>query len=170
MNFIKQMKKREFLEMSLKAFASLLIVFLTIILMEGMIFSIQLDGLLNATSQKPAYGEDTVVYCIEDKEKEGFYKVIYFNEDTRDEGFFEWSVSNGLTSEETIKQKFANNEVHYRTPNAFELSIEGFHYIIMGVVVAGVVGFFVYKFIRLNNAYTKIEEQYKKDGTIEITT
>ena len=169
MDFIKQMKKREFIEMGLKTLASLLIVFLTIILMEGMIFSIQLDGLLNAKSENPSYGEDTVVYCIEDKEKEGYYKILYFNEDVRDEGFPEWSVSIGLTSEEVIAQKYAKNEVHFRTPNAFELSIEGFHFIIMGFVVAAVAGFFIYKFVRLNSAYNKIEEQFLKDGTIEIT-
>ena len=45
MEFISKMKKREFIEMGLKALASLLAAFLAIILMEGMIYSIYLNDL-----------------------------------------------------------------------------------------------------------------------------
>ena len=45
MEFIKRMKKREFIEMGLKTLAAILAAFLAIILMEGMIYSIELNAL-----------------------------------------------------------------------------------------------------------------------------
>ena len=44
MEFIKQMKKREFIEMGLKTLAAVMAAFLAIILMEGMIYGIKLNA------------------------------------------------------------------------------------------------------------------------------
>ena len=51
MEFIKQMKKREFIEMSLKALACLLGAFIAFILMEGMIYGIKLNTLIENTNE-----------------------------------------------------------------------------------------------------------------------
>ena len=45
MEFINKMKKREFIEMGLKTLAAVFAAFLAIILMEGMIYGIQLNAL-----------------------------------------------------------------------------------------------------------------------------
>ena len=45
----------------------------------------------------------------------------------------------------------------------------GVHYVVMAVFVSAVAGFFVYKFIMLNKSYKKIEEEFAKTGSIEIS-
>ena len=55
-----------------------------------------------------------------------------------------------------------------RAPTAFEFTITGVHYVVMAVFVLAVGGFFTYKFILLSKEYKKIEENYKKTGSIEI--
>jgi len=167
MDFIKKMKTREFIEMSLKTLAAILAVFLVFLLMEGMIYSIQLDQILKNKNANYSYGENSIIYCLEDKEKKGMYKVMLYNNDGEDAY---WCTETGLLSKSVIESKFKENEVIYRLPNAFELSLEGFHFIILSIVVAGVAGFYVWRFISLANSYKKIEAQYAKDGTIEFAS
>ena len=68
MDFIKNMKKREFIEMGLKTLAALLAAFLAIILMEGMIYSIQLNTLKTKSESSVAISSSTIAYCIEESE------------------------------------------------------------------------------------------------------
>ena len=165
MDFIKQMKKREFIEMGLKTLAALLAVFLAIILMEGMIYSIQLHSLAQNTDQSTTVQSHTVAYCIDQKDDN--YLVVFHYED-KENDINHWSSA--IKSEEDCTKEALNvREVVFKAPNAFELSIEGYHFIIMGVLVAAVGGYFTYRFIRLNQSYKKIEEQFLKDGTIEIS-
>ena len=163
MEFIKQMKKREFIEMGLKALASLFAVFLAIILMEGMIYGIALNHLSTNPGNPSKSTSHTTAYCIEHDDDN--YLVLYHLKDKYNDSWFsEIKVKDDYTAEELEVAK-----VIYDEPNAFELSIEGFHFAIMAVLVVAVAGYFTYRFIRLNQAYKKIEAQYLKDGTIEIT-
>jgi len=66
MEFIKQMKKREYIEMGLKALAALLATFLAIILMEGMIYSIELNALKTKGKTLSFNNQCTTLYCIEE--------------------------------------------------------------------------------------------------------
>ena len=46
--------------------------------------------------------------------------------------------------------------------------VEGWHIAIVAVIVAGVMGYFVYRFIKLANDYKKVEDKFEKTGVIEI--
>lgn len=174
MDFIKQMKKREFIEMGLKTLAAILAAFLAIILMEGMIYSIELNALKTKGSGYTITSGVTVAYCI--KESDDKYFVIYYNEGTEKE----WSASSKtlLTKQEckdlsnaaiqAQKNSAAVKEVVFNAPNAFIFSITPVHYVVMAVFVAAVAGFFVYKFVALAKEYKGIEENFKKTGTIEL--
>ena len=165
MNFIKRMKKREFIEMGLKALASFFAVLVAIILMEGMIYGIELNA-LKTKGKNPYYlNTSTTAYCI--KEGEDKYFVIYHNEG----GEKEWSaMANSFKTKAECLALEGNSvkEVVMHAPNAFEFSITPVHYVVMGVVVAAVAGFFAYKFITLKKEYDKIEDTFKKTGTIEL--
>lgn len=174
MEFVKKMKKREFIEMGLKAGAAILAAFIAIILMEGMIYSIQLNALKTKATQTLAVSGSTVAYCI--KESDDKYFVLYYNEGAKDAdgNLAEWSASKDknkyLTREQCEKlvtDKIVN-KVEFNAPNAFIFSITPVHYVVMSLFVAAVAGFFVYKFIALNKQYVKIEEEFIKTGTIQL--
>ena len=164
MNFIKQMKKREFIEMGLKALTAFFIAFLVIILMEGMIYGIKLNT-LKTKGTSALYTNESTLYCIEQGEDE--YFVVCYNPDTNS-----WSAdgnSRALSREDCLNMGKIAKETLFRAPNAFEFSITGVHYVVMAVFVSAVAGFFVYKFIMLNKSYKKIEEEFIKTGSIEIS-
>ena len=169
MEFIKQMKKREFIEMGLKAFAALLAAFLAIILMEGMIYGIKLNSIINPKtpiSNILTQENKSTVYCF--NEEDGLYTVVYH---TGIEGYTPWiAYRKRLSLEDIQNPEFATfvKDVKMRPPNAFELSITGTHYIVMAVFIAGIAGFFTYKFISLNKSYKKVEENFLKTGAIEL--
>ncbi len=175
MDFIKNMKKREFIEMSLKCFASLLAAFLAIILMEGMIYGIMLNGVYSTTSST-FNSSSTIVYAV--KTSDDQYDLIYKNlhevwEDTNDDGvtelvdsYYKWSVKENVPSSEVENTTFY--KFYDRAPNAFELSITSMHYVVMVIFVVAVVGFFVYRFIMLAKSYKDLENEYNKTGTIEL--
>lgn len=174
MNFIKQMKKREFIEMGLKTLAAILAAFLAIILMEGMIYSIELNALKTKGNGYSITSGKTVAYCIEEDDDK--YFVVYYNEGSARE----WSASSKtfLTKQQCLDLANAQiqsqkgsawvKEVHFNAPNAFEFSITGTHYVVMAIFVAAVAGFFVYKFVALAKEYKGIEDNFKKTGTIQI--
>ena len=166
MELIKQMRKREFIEMGLKATAALLAAFLAIILMEGMIYGIELNALLTKGQSTFTDNGSTIAYCIE--QDDGLYNVIYYNEGASRE----WSShkSQVMTLERIQSTDFQRSvkEVVMHAPNAFEFSITPMHFVVMGVFVSAVIGFFVYKFISLNKEYIKIQTNFEKNGTIEI--
>ncbi len=170
MEFIKTMKKREFIEMSLKAVAAFCAVFLAIILMVGMIYSIQLNSLMNA-DQRSSNRDTTIVYCIQQGDEDKYFLISFDPEASSWE--HAWSAAKGesqLMSKADCEAMVGNSakEVIFRAPNVFELTINGTHYIVMAVFVAAVAGFFVYKFIALTKQYKDIEEKFEKTGTIEL--
>lgn len=163
MEFIKQMRKREFIEMSLKCAIALLSAFIAIILMEGMIYGIQLNALKTMSSSSQSYSNSTIAYAI--KEDDNKYFVVYYNEGSEKE----WSAVKDtyLTREQC--EDLAVKEVVYHAPNAFQLSITGVHFVVMAVFVSAVAGYFAYRFVMLSKAYQKIEKEYQETGTIEIS-
>ena len=172
MEFIKQMKKREFIEMSLKAFASILALFLAFILMECMIYGIELKALTSLNGNSSTLSDSTIAYCI--KQDDNQYFVLFHDKsgnlrDTNNEPI-EWTANQRIyTEEECTKELLTVKEVVFEAPSAFELeTVKGFHFIILGVLVAAVGGYFTYRFVRLGQSYKRIEEQFLKDGTIEI--
>ncbi len=177
MEFIKRMKKREFVEMSLKLIASLLAVFVAIILMEAMIYGITLNS--HMENNKTALALPTsVAYCIEVKEDK--YFVLYYNEQDEEQlsrpkeernpewsGVYQNDDDNLLTKAEC--EALEVKKVVFNAPNAFKFTINGVHFIVMAIVVLAVAGFFVYKFIMLNKEYSKIVDKFNKTGEIEIS-
>ncbi len=171
MDFINKMKKREFIEMALKTLAAVLAGFLAIILMEGMIYSIELNALktkgrtYTVHNMTTEYHKGTVAYCI--KQSDDKYFVIYYNEGAE----HEWgAVKNDYkTKEECTPKNLTVEKVVMHAPNAFKFSITWPHYIVMAVFMAGIGGFFTWKFITLNKSYMKIVDEFERTGTIEIT-
>ncbi len=160
------MKKREFIEMTLKTVIAILASFIAIILMEGMIYSIELNSYMKYGIMTLKQPTSTIAYCIERGDDE--YFVLYYNEDseplwTADAKAPLLSKADCLAMEGTDVK-----EVVFHAPNAFQFSISGIHFVVMAVFVALIAGFFVYKFIALGKEYKKIEENFRKTGTIEI--
>ena len=167
------MKKREFVEVTLKTICALLASFLAIILMEGMIYGIQLNAYItngqNATFIKnEETNTGTTAYCIErgkNEDGETLYVVLAYNEGSEDE----WScASEDLKTMQECEEDLNVANIVYHAPNAFIFSITPVHYVVMVVFVLLVAGFFVYRFIALNKLYKEIEENFKKTGTIEL--
>ena len=162
MEFIKTMKKREFIEMGLKTAAAIFAAFFAIILMESMIYSIQLNALKTKSTSSTTYSNSTIAYCI--KEDEDKYFVLYYNEGTEKE----WSANKNDYKTKAQCEDLNVKEVVYHAPNAFKFTITPVHYIVMSIFIAGVAGFFGYKFVTLANQYKKIEEEFEKNGTISL--
>lgn len=172
MDFIKRMKKREFIEMTLKTICALLASFLAIILMEGMIYSIQLNALVKNGSNaiymiNSDKTEGTIAYCIERGENEDgetLYVVVAYNEGMDNE----WSAASKDLKTREECEELNVVDVVFHAPNAFIFSITPVHYVVMVVFVLLVAGFFVYRFIVLNKSYKAIEDNFKKTGVIEL--
>lgn len=165
MEFIHKMKKREFIEMSLKTVAAVLALFLAVILMEGMIYGIKLNALLTKSSSILKQSDFTVAYCIEQDDDE--YAIVYYNEQVPSK----WCAESRTYSLEYIKSTEFTQDVKkvvMHAPTAFQLTITPTHYIVISIVTSLLAGFFVYKFIKLSKEYKRIEENYRKTGTIEI--
>ncbi len=167
MDFIKRMKKREFIEMALKTLCAMLASFLAIILMEGMIYGIELNALITKGSNAVSITnedktEGTIAYCIKRGEDE--YVVVCYNEgmDT------EWSCASSTTYTKEECENLNVKKAVFHAPNAFIFSITPVHYVVMVVFVLIVAGFFVYRFVVLGKNYKEIENNFNKTGTIEL--
>ena len=173
MDFIKTMKKREFIEMGLKTLAAVLAAFLAIILMEGMIYGIELNALKTKGTTSSANSGTTIAYCIKDGKKNGedTYYVIYYT--AENDAQYQWSsIGKDLkTKDECLAMEGTKvKEVLFHAPNAFDFSITSTHYIVMAVFVLAVAGFFTYKFFNIAKGYKQTDEEFLKSGTIEITS
>ena len=162
MEFIKRMKKREFIEMALKTLSALLASFLAIILMEGMIYAIELNAIYNHSTVAIFYSDKTTAYCIE-QEPDQYFVICYDEEDKT------WSgTGNTLYTKEECENFNAKNIV-FNAPSAFIFSITPIHYVIMVLFVLVVAGFFVYRFVALKKDYDRIIKEFNETGTIEIS-
>lgn len=163
MEFIQKMKKREFIEMGLKTLAALLACFVAIILMEGMIYGITLNSYMKNGSNAKFQDSQTIAYCIEVDEDQ--YFVLAYNEEDGDP----WSAAASDLKTKAECEALTVKEVVYHAPNSFRFTITAGHYVVMAIVVAAVVGFFVYRFIALAKEYNRIEDNFNKTGEIEIS-
>lgn len=163
MEFIKRMKKREFIEMGLKTLAAVLASFIAIILMEGMIYGIRLNSYMTKGTNAKFQETQTIAYCIEvDEDK--YFVLAYNPEDSEP---WQAAATDFRTKEqcETLTVK----EVVFHAPNAFVFSINRVHYVVIAIFELAILGFFVYRFVRLAKEYTNIEDHFNKTGEIEIS-
>ncbi len=157
------MRKREYIEMALKTLTAILAAFLAIILMEGMIYGIELNAIHNHSTVAVFYSDRTTAYCIEEGEDQ--YFVVCYDEE---EDSWSGTGTNLYTREEC--ENLVVKNVVFGAPNAFVFSITPVHYVVMAVFVLLIAGFFVYRFIVLKKDYDKIIKNYEETGTIEITS
>ena len=150
MEFLRKMKSRECVEMGLKTIAAVVVGLILIILMEGMIYGIYMDKINENTTSQYAAG-DCVAYCEEVGDDE--FKV-YLNYTIDDS----WSVKLINSSKESIENS-GYKDVIWDTPNAFEVSISGVHYIVMAVFIAAILGLYGWRFYKLNKEYVKFENE-----------
>lgn len=170
MEFIKKMKKREFIEMGLKTLAALLAAFVTIILMEGMIYGIQLNAYTTKGSTASYVAGQFDAYCIE--KGDDSYVVLYHNVGDAISGEnTEWFCvsTSRFTKQQCENLKTEARNVYYSAPNAFEFSIKPVHFVVMVIFIGLVSSYFVYRFVKLSSEYKKIETKFKETGTIEIS-
>ncbi len=162
MEFIKRMKKREFIEMALKTLSALLASFLAIILMEGMIYAIELNAIYNHSTVAIFYSDKTTAYCIE-QEPDQYFVICYDEEDKT------WSGTGDTLYTKEECENFNAKNIVFNAPSAFIFSITPIHYVIMVLFVSVVAGFFVYRFVALKKDYDRIIKEFNETGTIEIS-
>lgn len=157
MEFLKKMKSREMIEMSLKTIVAVLLGIILVFLMERMIYSIYMNKIEeNKASQYVA--SDCIAYCEEIGEDE--YKVYLHNESS---GSWHIKITN-VSKEEVESDGYAG--VVYRKPNAFDVSMSGTHYIVIAVFMVAILGFYGWRFYKLHNEYVRFEKRYHKTGKI----
>lgn len=171
MEFIKRLKKREFIEETIKMIICILTAVILICLMEGMITKVKLNIIMKQSRSVTKLNDTTIAYCI--KEDEDKYSVVYHTEGLP----YEWScIPNTYKTEQECKNMQSLvidgvrvgevKEVKFRAPNALDLAITPNHYIIMSVLIAGVIILFVYRYISLSKCYKQIEKEYLETGKI----
>ena len=157
MEFLKKMKSREIVELALKTVMVVLVGIAIIFLMERMIYGIYMDK-INENIAKQYVASDCIAYCEEIGTDE--YKVYLHN--TESDAWFVKSFNSSKAQIESDDYK----DVIYRAPNAFDVSITGTHYIVMAVFIAGILGFYGWRFYKLNKEYVGFEKKLKKTGKI----
>ena len=157
MEFLKKMKSREMIEMSLKTAFGVVLGLILIILMEGMIYGIYMDK-INENKANQYMPVQCVAYCEEVRDDE--YRVYL-----HDTSSGSWHIKAFTESKEQI-QNAGYGDVEFRKPNAFDVSITGTHYIVMTVFISGVLAFYGWRFYKLNKEYNAFEKRYKKTGKI----
>ncbi|MBO5910477.1 MAG: hypothetical protein J6Q15_03100 [Clostridia bacterium] len=157
MEFLTKMKSRERIEMALKTISMVIVGLILIILMEGMIFGIYMNK-INDNTTGTYTNSACVAYCEE--MSEGKYKVYLHNTESG-----AWMVIASEKTEAEIDSKGYKNIV-WNAPTPFDVSINYIHYIVMGVFIAGILGFYGWRFFKLDRDYKKFEKKYNKTGKI----
>lgn len=157
MEFLKKMKSRETIEMVLKTISALVLGLILIILMEGMIFGIYMKK-INENDATQYTVSQCIAYCEEVGEDK--YKVYLENTET---GSF--SVKITQDSREKIESD-GYIDVIWRAPNAFEVSINYVHYIVMGVFLAIILAIYIWRFYKLYQEYKVFERKFIRTGKI----
>ncbi len=157
MEFLKKMRSRENVEMVFKTICAVLVGIILVFLMERMIYGIYMDKIKeNKASQYIA--SQCVAYCEEIED--GTFKVYLHNTKSGS-----WHIK-AYDESKALIESAGYKDVVYRTPNAFDVSITGVHYIVIAVFIAGILGFYGWRFYKINKEYTKFEKKYKKTGKI----
>jgi len=159
MEFLKKMKSREIIEMSLKTIAAVLVGLVLIFLMEGMIFGIYMNKIEeNKASQYVA--DQCVMYCEEVGDDE--YKVYIHNTESNS-----WHILMTSPSKAEIEaDAYLYQGVKWRAPNPFDVSITGVHFIVMGAFIVAILGLYGWRFYKLDREYKAFEKKYKKTGKV----
>lgn len=157
MNFLKQMKSRERVEMTLKTIMAVIAGIVLIILMEGMIYGIYMDK-INDNKATSYINNQCIAYCEEVAEDS--FKVYL-----HDTEYGSWQVLSATVSKEAILND-GYHKVVFHAPNAFDVSISGAHYAVMGAFIAAIIGFYGWRFYRLDKEYKAFEKKYQKTGKI----
>jgi hypothetical protein len=157
MDFLKKMKSRELIEMGLKTILAVLAGLIIIILMEGMIFNIYMDK-INKNKSTQCVASDCIAYCEQIGDDE--FKV-YLN-DTR-QGSWHVEMLNS-TKEEILDSYYL--KIVWDSPDAFDVSINYVHYIVMASFIVAILGFYGWRFYKLDREYKGFEKKYKKTGKI----
>ena len=157
MNFLKNIKSREMIEMSLKTILAVLVGLILIILMEGMIYGIYMDKIEKNTASSYTVNQ-CVAYCEEVGIDE--YKVYLHDTSTNS-----WQIRMiNQSKQDIIDSKY--QQVVFRTPNAFDVSITGTHYLVMAGFIVAILGFYGWRFYKLHRDYVGFEKKFKKTGKI----
>ena len=157
MNFLNRMKTRERTEMLLKTISAVIIGFVIIFLMEGMIFSIYIRR-INENQATQLIPNRCIAYC--EQVDEDLYKVYLHDIESN-----YWAVRpSHFTKEQIHNTKYY--EVVFNAPNAFDVSINTSHYIVMAIFISAIIGFYGWKFYKLENDYKKLEKRLKLRGSI----
>lgn len=151
------MKTRERVELSLKTIAAVLVGIALIFLMEGMIYNIYMSK-INDNKASQFIPKDCIAYCEEVGEDE--YKVYLHNTE-----YNSWSVRASNFSLEQI-EKTGYGEIVLDVPNAFDVNINTTHYIVMAVFILAIIGFYGWRFYKLDGDYKKLEKRLRVKGTI----
>ncbi len=167
MDFIKRMKKREFVEMTLKAITALLVLFILVVLMEGMIYGIELNSIEKRVETVATRTDESIDYCV--KEGDGYKVYVHYIDAAQDT----WYTDGNIKSSKSACESLTHKAIYFRYPTAFELTLDkqhnGYiHYIVIAVLTAGVIGFYTYRFIKIGKTYKKIEDNFNATGTIEF--
>ena len=157
MDFLKKMKSRELIEMGLKTILGVFAGLIMIILMEGMIFNIYMDK-INSNKTAQCAASDCVAYC----EKVGDDEFKIYLNDTR-QGSWHIEMLNS-TEEEILNSNYL--EIVWDAPNAFDVSINYVHYIVMSTFIIAILGFYGWRFYKLHSEYKNLEKKLKKTGKI----
>ena len=157
MKFLKKMKSREMVEMSLKTILAVLIGIILIILMEGMIYKIYMDKIEKNTASSYTV-DQCVAYCEEVGVDE--YKVYL-----HDTSAGSWQIRMiNQSKQDIIDAKY--QQVVFRTPNAFDVSITKTHFFVMAGFIVAILGFYGWRFYRLHLDYVGFEKKFKKTGKV----
>lgn len=157
MDFLNKMKSREMIEMSLKTIFAVLVGIILIILMEGMIYGIYMDKIEKNTASSYTVSQ-CVAYCEQVGDDE--YKVYL-----HDTGAESWQIRMiNQSKQDILDSKY--QQVIFRTPNAFDVSISTTHYFVMAGFIVAILGFYGWRFYKLHRDYVGFEKKFKKTGKI----
>lgn len=157
MELLKRMKTRDTVEMVLKTIAAFVVGIMLIFLMEAMIHGIYIKKVKENTSGT-LIAEQSVVYCEEIKDDQFRLYVHDVENDS-------WQVYATPKSEAWINGA-GFKEINWRTPNAFDISISGVHYAFMAIFLVAILGFYGYRFYKLNRDYSKFSAKLQKTGKL----
>lgn len=158
MEFLKKMKSREMIEMSLKTIAAVMCGLILIILMEGMIFGVYMNH-INKNKATQWTPQTCVVYCA--KQSDNTYDLYI-----HDTNSGSWQVKKDVSEAHLEKSTEGFKSVVMRAPHAFDVSIKGVHFAVMSVFIVAILGFYGWRFYRINKEYKGFEKKLKKTGNI----
>ena len=147
MEFLKRMKKREYIEMGLKTAIGVILGIIVIFLMEAMICNIYLDAINNVSNYQYS-ADESVCYVIENKNDT---YDIYLNYQPEDADVWV-RVKNDISKAdyEALKQPGelldSAKKVINRAPNCFDIYMNGVHYAVMVVFILAIGGVYAWRF------------------------